>query len=85
MRPTVLPGNEAPTVEVVAFQDGGEIARELYDTPDDAARAVERWTETHGVVCTVDDLSTRHRPQDVRDPAPDDAWYDADEERVVDE
>jgi hypothetical protein len=85
MRPVVQPGSDGPAIEVVAFRDGREIARELYDTPDEAARAVDRWSESNGVVCQVDDLSARHRPSDVRDPAPDDARYDADEERVDDD
>ena len=72
MRPVRQPGTEAPTVEVVAFRDGREVARELCDTPEDAALAVERLTQESGVVCQVDDLSVRHRPDDIREPSPDD-------------
>ena len=70
MRPVRPPGTEGPTVEVVAFHDGREIARELCDTPEDAALAVERLTEEPGVVCQVDDLSVHHGPDDIRDPSP---------------
>jgi hypothetical protein len=84
MRPVVQPGSEAPTVEVIAFRDGREIARELYDTPEEAARAVERWSETSGVVCQVDDLAVHHQPTDVLDPSPADAWDDGDENRADD-
>jgi len=71
MRPVRQPGAEAPTVEVVAFRDGREVARELCDTPEDGALAVERLTQEPGVVCQVDDLSVRHRPGDIREPSPD--------------
>ncbi len=81
MRPVVQPGSDAPTVEVIAFRHGREIARELYDTPEAAADAVDRWCETTGVMCQVDDLSVQHQPTDVRDPSPDDAWDDGDERR----
>jgi hypothetical protein len=77
MRPNVQPGSEAPTVELVAFHDGREIARELYDTAEEAAEAVDRWSERPGVVCQVDDLAVHHTPTDIRDPAPDDElWND---------
>jgi hypothetical protein len=83
MRPEVQPGSEAPTVEVIAFRHGREIARELYDTTDEADAAVAWWSE-HGVVCQVDDLAVHHRPSDIRDPAPDDDGFSADDERVDD-
>ena len=85
MRPVRQPGAEAPTVEVVAFRDGREVARELCDTPEDAALAVERLTEEPGVVCQVDDLSVHHRPRDIREPSPDEFpgdEYDAGEPPV---
>jgi len=72
MRPVRNPGTEGPTVEVIAFRDGRQIARELCETREDAALAVERWSEQQGVVCQVDDLSVHHRPEDIRDPSPDD-------------
>lgn len=76
MRPRVPPGSEAPTVELIAFRHGREIARELYDTPEEATEAVERWTEEAGVVCQVDDLAVHHAPSDIRDPTPDDGFDD---------
>jgi hypothetical protein len=78
MRPFRNPGSESPTVEIVVFRDGHEIGRELCDTPEDAALAVERWSEDPGVVCQVDDLSVHHRPEDIRDPSPDDVVADDD-------
>lgn len=82
MRPDVQPGSEAPTVELVAFCDGREIARELYDTREQAAEAVARWSESTGVVCQVDDLAVHHRPSDILDPVPDDVF---DDEQDVDD
>jgi hypothetical protein len=71
MRPVRDFDSESPTVEVVVFRDGREVARELCDVPEDATLVVERWSEDPGVVCQVDDLSERHRPEDIRDPSPD--------------
>ncbi len=76
MRPVRNFGSESPTVEVVVFRDGREVARELCDTREDAALAVERWSEDQGVVCQVDDLSVHHRPEDIRDPMPDEPVVD---------
>ena len=84
MRPTRSPGSEAPTIEVVAFRDGREIARELYDTQEEATAAVERWSEVEGAVCQVDDLGVHHRPGEIRDPTPDDARPLVDDERDAD-
>jgi len=71
MRPVRNFCTESPTVEVVVFRHGREIARELCDAPEDAALVIERWSEEPGVVCQVDDLSVHHRPEDIRDPSPD--------------
>jgi hypothetical protein len=76
MRPVRNPGTESPTVEVIVFRDGREIAHELCDTREDAVLAVERWSEEQGVVCQVDDLSVHHRPEDIREPSPDDLVVD---------
>ncbi len=71
MRPVRTPGSESPTVEVIVFRGGHEIGRELFDTREEAALAVERWSEEQGVSCQVDDLAVHHRPEDIRDPSPD--------------
>lgn len=76
MRPVRNFGAESPTVEVVVFRDGKEIARELCDTPEDATVVVERWSEDPGVMCLVDDLSERHRPEDILEPSADGALDD---------
>jgi hypothetical protein len=65
-------GTESPTIEVIAFRNGREIGRELCDTPEEAALAVEQWSEQRGVTCQVDDLAVHHTPRDVLDPSPDD-------------
>jgi hypothetical protein len=69
-------GAESPTIEVVAFRHGQQIGRELCDTPEEAALAVEQWSEQHGVTCQVDDLAVHHTAADVRDPSPDDGVDD---------
>lgn len=78
MRPVRNFATESPTVEVVVFRDGREVARELCDTREDATGAVERWSEEPGVVCQVDDLSVHHRPEDIRDPSADEPAGDDD-------
>lgn len=76
MRPVRSFGAESPTVEVVVCRDGREVARELCDSAEDAALVVEQWSEDPGVMCQVDDLSECHRPEDIRDPSPDDPLDD---------
>ncbi len=66
---------ESPTIEVIAFRHGDEIGRELCDSPEAAARAVEEWCESPGVTCEVDDLSVHHRPEDILEPTPDDVEF----------
>ena len=80
MRPVRSFDAESPTVEVVVFRDGREVARELCDTREDAALVVERWSEDSGVTCQVDDLSEHHGPEDIRDPSPDEVFGDDDRE-----
>jgi hypothetical protein len=62
--------DEAPTVEVRVFQHGELVHRELCESEDQAALAVEEWSELDGVRCEVDDLSIEHRPGDIFEPEP---------------
>lgn len=59
---------ETPTIEVRVYRDGQLVERELYESEDQAALAVEAWAEIEGVECEVDDLSIRHRPGDILEP-----------------
>jgi hypothetical protein len=61
---------ETPTIEVRVFRDGQLVERELCESEDQAALAVEAWAEVEGVEFEVDDLSIRHRPGDVLEPEP---------------
>jgi hypothetical protein len=72
------------TVEVVVFEHGAEIHRELCESAEEAALVVDRWSERPGVECQVDDLSVHHQPTDILEPSPDefvDDEYEVDEQR----
>jgi hypothetical protein len=64
--------DDSRTVEVLVFQHGTQIHRELCESAEEAALVVERWSEQPGVECQVDDLSVHHRPDDILEPTPDD-------------
>jgi hypothetical protein len=61
---------ETPTIEVRVYRDGRLIERELCESDEQAALAVEAWQEVEGVECEIDDLSIRHRPGDILEPEP---------------
>lgn len=61
---------ETPTIEVRVYRDGRLAERELYESDDQAALAVEAWSEIEGVECEVDDLTIRHYPGDILEPEP---------------
>jgi hypothetical protein len=46
------------------------VAQTLCESEEEAAMAVEEWSEVDGVECEVDDLTFRHRPGDVSEPQP---------------
>jgi hypothetical protein len=70
--------NSSPTVEVIVFQHGHEIARELCESSEEAAVIVDWWNEQDGVECQVDDLSIHHCPDDILEPTADGFVEDAD-------
>lgn len=59
-----------PTLEVRVYRDGLLVHSELCESEDEAALIVDAWSEQPGVTCEVDDLSIRHRPDDVLAPEP---------------
>ena len=61
---------ETPTVELRVHRHGRLLVRELCESEDDAALAVDAWAELEGVECEVDDLSVRHRPAEILAPEP---------------
>jgi hypothetical protein len=76
--------DDSRTVEVVVFQHGAEIHRELCESAEEAALIVDRWSEQPGVECQVDDLSVHHRPEDILEPTPDELGDDEYDEYEVD-
>lgn len=67
---------ETPTVVVRVYRDGRLWLQELCESDDDASLAVDEWSELEGVTCEVDDLSVRHRADEIlapEAPGPDDA------------
>lgn len=74
----LIPGSadDTPTIEVVVFQRGAEIHRELCESEQAASDVVDQWNELDGVECTVDDLAVHHVPTDILDPAPNEPLED---------
>ncbi len=68
--------HSSPTIEVVVFEHGVEVHRELCESNEDAELVVERWSERDGVMCQVDDLSVHHRPGEILEPDPADLLAD---------
>jgi hypothetical protein len=61
-------GGEAPTVEVLVYQHGALVHRELCESKAAAADLIEEWGELDGVECLVDDLAVKHRPGEILEP-----------------
>lgn len=62
--------DETPTVEVRVYRDGRLVHRELCESDEDAGLVVEEWSEVEGTGFEVDDLSLRHRPDQILDLEP---------------
>jgi hypothetical protein len=63
----------ASTVEVRVYERGRLLTRELCESEEEAAAVVERWSEVPDTDVVVDDLATKHGPDDIlapEDPAP---------------
>jgi hypothetical protein len=58
----------SPTIEVRVYRHGVLVAETLCESEDEAAAVVDEWSEVDGVACEVDDLTFRHRPDDVFEP-----------------
>ncbi len=69
--------DNSPTVEVIVFQHGHEIARELCESAEEASLIVDWWSEQDGAECQVDDLSIHHSPDDILEPSADGLVEDA--------
>jgi hypothetical protein len=61
---------DSPSFEVCVYRDGELVERELCETEDDAADAVDAWSEVDGVVCRVQDLSAADPAPGLLDPLP---------------
>jgi hypothetical protein len=61
---------ETPTLAVRVYRHGRLWVQELCESEDEAALAVEEWSELEGVTCEIDDLSVRHRAGDILAPEP---------------
>jgi hypothetical protein len=63
---------ESSTIEVRVYRDGSLVHTELCESEVEAMDVVDEWSEQPGVLCEVDDLSVRHRAEDVFAPEPPD-------------
>ena len=66
----------APTIVVKVYRDDRVLLEELCETEEEAQAVVDRWSEEGNVSFVVDDLSTRHRAEDVLAPEPSDGYDD---------
>jgi hypothetical protein len=63
----------APALQVNVFEEGRLVARVPCETAQEAADVVAELEEKDGVRCEIEDLGTRHGPEDVLAPEPEDA------------
>lgn len=68
----VTPGDlgGTPVVEVRVYREGALLVSLLCESAEEAADAVEAWSELEGVEVEVDDFSQHHRPGDIAEPEP---------------
>ena len=57
-------------IEVSVYRDDQLLARELCESEDDVSAVMDHWDDLGNVSFMVDDLSTRHTPEDVLAPEP---------------
>lgn len=71
MTADVTDAGRQPTLEVVAYRDGDELARQFVESEEEAALVAAEWSELEGVHCEVLDIGGRDS-DDVTDldPAP---------------
>jgi hypothetical protein len=65
----------APSIEVCIYEQGQLLTRELCESEEDAAAVVERYSDVPNTYIVVDDLATKHGPDDIlapEEPFPDD-------------
>ena len=67
----------APTLEVRIYDHDRLLATELCESEDDAREVVERWQDVANLFVVADDLSSKHRHEDVL--APDEPLADDDD------
>ena len=60
---------ESPVVEVRVYRHGVLTLRQLCEGVEEAAAVVDAWSELDGVECEVDDLSVKHRPDEILEPS----------------
>ena len=71
----------APTIEVRIYEDGRLLTRELCESEEDAAAVVERWSDVPDTHVVVDDLTTKHGPDDIL--APEEPFLDGDDDHPI--
>jgi len=71
MNDTESLGADPPgTVEVRVYRNGELLHSEVCESEEQAASIVDRWAEYPETTFEVDDLSIRHRPDEVLAPEP---------------
>ena len=76
----------APTLLVNVYEAGRLVTRVPCESADEAAGVVAEWEEVDGIKCEVEDVGTRHQPEDVLAPEPEDGFAaDAGEDDYVED
>ena len=63
-----------PTLVVNVYEAGRLLTRVPCESADEAVGVVAEWEALDRVQCEVEDLGTRHQPEDVLAPEPEDAF-----------
>jgi hypothetical protein len=65
-----------PTLRLTMYRHGARVTELLCESESEAADLVVPWEDVDGVVWELDDLGTRHEPDDVLAPEPEDVMAD---------
>ena len=67
----------SPTLLVNVYEAGRFVTRVPCESADEAAGIVTEWEAVDNIKCEVEDVGTKHQPEDVLASEPED-WFEAD-------
>ena len=75
----------APTLLVNVYEAGRLITRVPCESADEAAGIVTEWEALHDIKCEVEDVGTRHEPEDVLASEPEDGLETGGEDDYIED